>query len=64
MADYDFHTLNDKDFEELVVDLLSAEFDKRIERFKVGKDGGVDGRFFNIDGGEQIIQCKHWIKRV
>ncbi|MEQ1224870.1 restriction endonuclease [Acinetobacter pittii] len=62
MADYDFHTLNDKDFEELVVDLLSAEFDKRIERFKVGKDGGVDGRFFNIDGGEQIIQCKHWIK--
>lgn len=62
MADYDFHTLNDKDFEELVVDLLSAEFNKRIERFKEGKDGGVDGRFFNIDGGEQIIQCKHWIK--
>lgn len=62
MADYDFHTLNDKDFEELVVDLLSAEFNKRIERFKAGKDGGVDGRFFNIDGGEQIIQCKHWIK--
>ncbi|ENX24041.1 hypothetical protein F892_00658 [Acinetobacter vivianii] len=62
MSDYDFSTLNDKDFEELVVDLLSAEFGNRIERFKSGKDGGVDGRFFSIDGKEEIIQCKHWIK--
>ena len=62
MSDYDFSTLNDKDFEELAVDLLSAEFSNRIERFKSGKDGGVDGRFFSINGEEQIIQCKHWIK--
>lgn len=62
MSDYDFSTLNDKDFEELVVDLLSAEFKQRIERFKPGKDGGVDGRFYNINGEEQILQCKHWIK--
>lgn len=62
MSDYDFSTLNDKDFEELVVDLLSAKFDNQIERFKAGKDGGVDGRFFNIKGEENIIQCKHWIK--
>lgn len=61
MSDYDFSTLNDKDFEELVVDLLSAEFGNRVERFKVGKDGGVDGRFF-IGKKEQIIQCKHWLK--
>ena len=62
MSYYDFSTLNDKDFLELVVDLLSAEFGNRIERFKSGKDGGVDGRFFSIDGKEEIIQCKHWIK--
>lgn len=62
MSDYDFSTLNDKDFEELVVDLLSAEFSNRIERFKSGKDGGVDGRFFTINGKEEVIQCKHWIK--
>lgn len=61
MSDYDFSALNDKDFEELVVDLLSAEFGNRVERFKVGKDGGVDGRFF-IEKNEQIIQCKHWLK--
>lgn len=61
MSDYDFSALNDKDFEELVVDLLSAEFGHRVERFKVGKDGGVDGRFFSGQN-EQIIQCKHWLK--
>lgn len=62
MADYDFSTLNDKDFEILVVDLLSRDFNTRVERFKSGKDGGVDGRFFCEDGGEVVIQCKHWIK--
>lgn len=61
MSDYDFSSLNDKDFEELVVDLLSEEFKIRIERFKPGKDGGVDGRFFQ-GKSEQIIQCKHWLK--
>mgnify|MGYP006317386771 FL=1 len=33
MSDYDFSTLNDKDFEILVVNLLSAEFGIKIERF-------------------------------
>ncbi|MCH4244634.1 restriction endonuclease [Acinetobacter gerneri] len=61
MSDYNFSTLNDKDFEELVVDLLSAKFGHRIERFKPGKDGGVDGRFFSGEN-EKIIQCKHWLK--
>lgn len=62
MSDYDFSTLNDKDFEILVVDLLSAELDINIERFKAGKDGGVDGRFFTVGNKENIIQCKHWLK--
>ena len=62
MTDYDFRQLNDKEFEVLAIELLSASLDKRIERFKPGKDKGVDGRFFSDSGGEIIIQCKHYIK--
>lgn len=62
MTDYDFSTLNDKEFECLIADILSAKEEVAVERFKSGKDGGVDGRFFSSDGGETIIQCKHWIK--
>lgn len=62
MPNYDFSSLNDKEFEELSTDLLSCHLGCRIERFKVGRDGGVDGRFFSTDGQEVIIQCKHWIK--
>jgi hypothetical protein len=58
---YDFRTLNDKEFESLVVDLLSAEFKVRIERFKPGKDLGVDGRWFTAPGIEALVQSKHWI---
>ena len=64
MTDYTFETLNDKDFEILVVALLSKQFDKKIERFKSGKDQGIDGRFFEGNSNNQtvIIQCKHWLK--
>lgn len=58
---YDFLTLDDKDFEKLSCDLLSAEFGVRIERFKPGRDQGVDGRYFT-DGGEAILQSKHWAR--
>lgn len=61
MTSYDFRTLNDKDFEAIAADLLSLVEGRRIERFKPGKDQGVDGRFFAPDTGETIIQCKHWI---
>ena len=60
MGTYDFRTLNDKEFEEVVVDLLSAEEAKRIERFKPGKDGGIDGRWFLKGDDEAILQCKHY----
>lgn len=60
MADYDFSTLNDKEFETLCADLLSTSHGHRFERFKPGKDAGVDGRYFKSDGGEVILQCKHW----
>lgn len=64
MSDYTFETLNDKEFEVLTVDLLSKEFNTHIERFKSGRDGGIDGRFFegNIANDVVIIQCKHWFK--
>lgn len=62
MNDYDFTSLNDKEFESLCVDLISKVEDSRIERFKPGKDSGVDGRFFGDSDAEIIIQCKHWAK--
>jgi len=60
MSDYDFKTLNDKEFEILCVDLLGEVTGRRFERFKAGRDAGVDGRFFADDGKEVILQCKHW----
>lgn len=62
MIDYDFSTLNDKEFENLSIDLISKDRDKRFERFKAGKDGGIDGRFYHDDGSQEIIQCKHYLK--
>jgi hypothetical protein len=59
MVDHDFTVLNDKEFELFAADLLSAHETKRFERFKPGKDQGVDGRYFS-DGQEVILQCKHW----
>jgi len=62
MIDYDFSTLNDKEFENLTIELISKEKDKRYERFKAGKDGGIDGRFYHTNGNQEIIQCKHYLK--
>ncbi|MDN0124208.1 restriction endonuclease [Yersinia aleksiciae] len=61
VASYEFSRLNDKEFEELSADFLSEELGVRVERFKQGKDGGIDGRFYQ---GHQktIIQCKHYEK--
>lgn len=59
---YDFSQLNDKEFEILATDLLSHYFEKRIERFKSGRDGGVDGRFFSNENKETVLQCKHYLK--
>ena len=60
MSDYDFKTLNDKEFEILAADLLSARDSVHYERFKPGRDLGVDGRYFTPDGGEVVLQSKHW----
>lgn len=60
MSDYDFKTLNDKEFEIICTDLLGEVEGRRFERFKAGKDSGVDGRYFSDVGSEVILQCKHW----
>lgn len=60
MSGYDFRQLNDKEFEVLCADVLSVVTGCRVERFKPGRDLGVDGRYFSGDDGEVIIQCKHW----
>lgn len=62
MQNYDFKNLNDKEFEVLVNDLISKREAVNVDRFKPGKDGGVDGRFFLAGSGEAIIQSKHWLK--
>lgn len=62
MRTYDFRSLNDKDFEMLACDLLSREHGTRFERFKQGKDGGIDGRYFSSPGESVILQCKHWAR--
>lgn len=62
MPDYSFENLNDKEFEVLVNDLISVKETIEVDRYKSGKDGGVDGRFFTPNKGETIVQSKHWIK--
>lgn len=62
MPDYNFETLHDKEFEELANDIISRVENVKVERFKPGKDGGVDGRFFESSGKEIIIQSKHYLK--
>ncbi|MCE1610741.1 restriction endonuclease [Enterobacter ludwigii] len=60
MTNYDFRALNNEEFERLATDLLSKRENLLIERFKPGKDGGIDGRFYH--SGEVIIQVKHYVK--
>lgn len=60
MNNYDFKSLNDKEFEALACDLLGHHLGERFERFKAGRDSGVDGRFFCNAKGEVVLQCKHW----
>lgn len=61
MSDYNFDTLNDSDFEEFVNDLLSKILCQKVERFKQGRDKGIDGRLYTVDGTNIIIQSKHYL---
>lgn len=63
---YQWGQVSDRDAEEIVCDLLSAEWGVHIERFQAGADGGIDLR---VQGGHSgnpsliggaIIQVKHY----
>ncbi|MDN3494267.1 nSTAND3 domain-containing NTPase [Winogradskyella bathintestinalis] len=60
--EYDFSKLNDREFEALGASVIGKILSKRIETFKAGKDGGVDGRFWIGKKREGIIQCKHYVE--
>ncbi|MCF1433193.1 hypothetical protein GOZ97_16505 [Agrobacterium vitis] len=59
MPNYDFRTLSFLDFEELVRDLLQAEWGERLETFGPGRDKGIDIRLAK-GSGNVIVQAKHW----
>lgn len=60
MARYDFTSISPQDFEDLVRDLLQAEWNVVLEAFKTGRDTGIDLRYAPADGGATIVQCKHY----
>lgn len=60
MNEYDFSRLNDKEFEVFCTDLLGAHEGVIFERFKPGRDGGIDGRYIVNSETLWIVQCKHW----
>lgn len=63
MANYDFSTLNDKDLEELALDLLNAQLKLDLQSFKIGIDGGVDLRYSTpINDNSIVVQVKHYLK--
>lgn len=63
MNNYNFSTINDKDFEVLVLDLLNQEYDIDLQDFKSGKDKGIDLRYSTVENNNAIVvQAKHYLK--
>jgi len=68
MVNYDFHTLNDYDFEILIRDLLNAREKAcgspiRLESFTKGRDKGVDLLYGSTSNPyEIVVQVKHYSK--
>ncbi len=60
MARYRLESLSSQDFEELVRDLLQAEWKVALESFRSGRDHGIDLRYVATDKGSTIVQCKHY----
>ncbi len=59
MTTYDFKRLSPSDFEELVRDLLQADWNITLESFTAGRDSGIDLRCLKGAGDVVIVQCKH-----
>lgn len=63
MNEYTFSTLNDKDFENISRDLLSAHLKLDFKTFKSGRDKGIDCRYSTAaNDNEVIVQAKHYLK--
>ncbi|WP_338791228.1 restriction endonuclease [Bernardetia sp. MNP-M8] len=62
MNNYDFSTLNDKEFETLVKDLLNAKFGFELQDFKKGRDKGIDLRYSTSENDNSlVVQVKHYV---
>ena len=61
MKKYTFDELNDIEFESFVNDLFSNEYSWKIERYKEGKDSGIDGKIL-LANKTIVIQSKHYRK--
>jgi len=61
MNNYNFSTLNDKEFEQICKELLNAKFGLGLQNFKVGKDKGVDLRYSSKKNNSIVVQAKHYI---
>lgn len=60
MNDYDFSSLNDKEFEQLVRDLLNRKHGWNLQSFAAGRDKGIDMRYASPgNSNELIVQAKH-----
>ena len=60
MSNYNFKTLNDKEFENLTRDLLSAEMKIEFQSFKSGRDKGIDLRYSTTIDNKIVVQVKHY----
>lgn len=58
MSQYDFNSLSNLDFEDLVLDIFEKEWGVSLETFKPGKDQGIDLRYISQKKKKHIIQCK------
>jgi hypothetical protein len=61
MSKYNYAALSPQDFEEVVRDLLQAEWNVLIEAFKAGRDSGIDLRYASTAERSVIVQCKHYL---
>lgn len=43
--EFDLSKLNDREFEILAASVIEKQLNCKVEIFKSGRDGGVDGRF-------------------
>lgn len=59
MPTHDFTRLSSFDFEELIRDLLQADWRRRLESFTAGRDRGIDLRCLGTRNRAVIVQCKH-----